>query len=264
VLDDADVNLAARAAWFGATVNRGQTCIASRRVLVHRSLYPAFVEALQPLVATGKAASLALDAQVRQAEQLLQSAKEEGASVMTSPLPAATDGEGPLSVPAVVLDARADMAICQEASFAPVLAVLTFDRMEEALELDRRCPYALGAAIFSASPAKAASLAASLRAGMVAVNDVVVPTAHPATPFGGNGASGWGVTQGAEGLLEMTVPQVVSTRGGKFRPHYDEAIGRPPLSAESFRALLAMSHGATFRERLGSFFRLVRSLRRQS
>src|SRR5439155_21927028 len=42
VLEDADVDLAARAAWFGATVNRGQTCLASRRVLVQRDLYQAF------------------------------------------------------------------------------------------------------------------------------------------------------------------------------------------------------------------------------
>ena len=47
VLDDADVAMAARAAWFGATLNRGQTCIAVRRAFVHRSVYQAFCDLLK-------------------------------------------------------------------------------------------------------------------------------------------------------------------------------------------------------------------------
>src|SRR5205823_10410343 len=54
VLPDADVNLAARAAWFGATVNRGQTCTAVRRAVVQRAVYPAFAESLQQPLATAK------------------------------------------------------------------------------------------------------------------------------------------------------------------------------------------------------------------
>jgi acyl-CoA reductase-like NAD-dependent aldehyde dehydrogenase len=261
VLDDADVPLAARAAWFGATVNRGQTCIASRRAFVQRNCYHQFVEALRALVATGQPMNLALESQVEQAERLIDSARADRATVLTPPGPSLPNGKSTLCHPAVILNARPNMAICQEASFAPVLAVLPFDTEEEAGQLDAACPYALGAGIFTAATARAARLAASLRAGMVAVNDVVVPTAHPATPFGGNRASGWGVTQGAEGLLEMTVPQVVSIRRGSFRPLYDAAVGRPPLSAASFRALLAVSHGRSLGERLGGLYRLVRSLR---
>jgi aldehyde dehydrogenase (NAD+) len=95
---------------------------------------------------------------------------------------------------------------------------------------------------------------------MVAVNDVIVPTAHPATPFGGVGNSGWGVTQGAEGLLEMTVPQVVSVRGGSFRPHYDMSAGSGVSRGEMVRALLAFGHGATLRQRVGGAWRLVKAL----
>src|SRR5205085_11390473 len=128
---------------------------------------------------------------------------------------------------------------------APVCAVLPFDGPAEALRLEAQCPYALGASVFTRSPARAAQLAAQLRAGMVTVNDVIVPTAHPATPFGGRGASGWGVTQGAEGLLAMTVPQVVSVRGGTFRPHYDGTGGPGGPLAETLRGLLEWSHAPT-------------------
>ena len=76
-----------------------------------------------------------------------------------------------------------------------------------------------GIDLHCAAPARAAELAGRLRTGMVTINDVIVPTAHPGLPFGGRAESGWGVTQGAEGLLEMTVPQVVGVRKGSFRPH---------------------------------------------
>jgi aldehyde dehydrogenase (NAD+) len=153
------------------------------------------------------------------------------------------------------------MAICREASFAPVLAVLPFDTPDEALAMDAECSYALGASVFTRDPGRARELASRLRSGTVAVNDVVVPTAHPATPFGGRGASGWGVTQGAEGLLEMTVPQVVSVRGGRFRPHYDLAAGKGAAGqADLVRGLLESAHAPTLAGRFGGWRRLLRGV----
>ncbi|HLJ95503.1 MAG TPA: aldehyde dehydrogenase family protein, partial [Gemmataceae bacterium] len=259
VLDDADLNLAVPAAWFGATVNRGQTCLASRRILVHRRLYPDFTTALQSLVADAQPMRLALETQVKQAENLIRDALAGGARLLQTP--GHTNGSGdPRVIPAtVVLDARPEMAICQQASFAPLMAVLPFDTLEEALHMDAQCPYALGASVFTANPAGGLHLAGHLRAGMVTINDVVLPTAHPATPFGGRGESGWGVTQGAEGLLEMTVPQLVSVRGGQLRLHYDTAVGKRPLSVAGFRGLLEWSHGATLRQRLNGLWQLLRA-----
>lgn len=263
VLDDADVGLAARAAWFGATVNRGQTCLAARRAFVHRGVYPAFVEALRPLAATGRPVRLALESQVRQAERLVEDALAAGARVLETPPcnPAAADDE---CTPAVVLDAGPDMAVCREASFAPLLAVVPYDDLEDAVRMNDRCSYRLGASVFTAKPRRAVRLAEQVRAGMVTVNDVVVPTAHPATPFGGVGESGWGVTQGEAGLLEMTVPQVVSVRAGTFRPHYDQAIGKMPISQESLLGMLEMSHGRGVGARWRGFVRFLRGLRKKS
>ena len=86
-------------------------------------------------------------------------------------------------------------------------------------------------------------------AGAVVVNDVLVPTAHPATPFGGRRASGWGVTQGEEGLLEMTEPQVVTVRGGTFRPHVDAGLTPTPAAARTVEGLLLVTHGRRLRDR---------------
>jgi acyl-CoA reductase-like NAD-dependent aldehyde dehydrogenase len=258
VLDDADVALAARAAWFGATLNRGQTCIAVRRAFVQRSIYPAFCAALRGLQGTGQSMALALEAQARQAERLVHDAVAAGGQLLGAGAP----GSGQNGCrPAVVLDAHPDMALCQEAAFAPVLAVLPFDHLEEALRMEAQCHYALGASIFSGSLDRAREVAAQLRTGMVTVNDVIVPTAHPATPFGGNGASGWGVTQGAEGLLEMTVPRVVSIRSGRYRPHYDLASGGPMGSQEGLlRGMLEHEHGRTFGQRWRGLWKVLRAL----
>jgi aldehyde dehydrogenase (NAD+) len=96
---------------------------------------------------------------------------------------------------------------------------------------------------------------------MITVNDVIVPTAHPATPFGGHGDSGWGVTQGAEGLLEMTVPQVVSVRTDRFRPHYDLAEGKGVAQqGELFRGLLESGHAPTLGQRLRGWRRMLGAL----
>jgi aldehyde dehydrogenase (NAD+) len=126
--------------------------------------------------------------------------------------------------------------------------------------MDGHCPYGLGASVFTRNPERGAALAARLRAGMVTINDVVLSTAHPATPFGGRGDSGWGVTQGAEGLLELTVPQVLSVRGGTFRPHYDLAVGKGAAQGELLRGFLESGHAPTFGGRCRGWWRLLRAL----
>jgi acyl-CoA reductase-like NAD-dependent aldehyde dehydrogenase len=263
VLDDADVPLAARAAWFGATLNRGQTCLAVRRALVQRPAYPTFCAALRDLAAGGAPMTLALAGQAEQARRLVADALARGGRLLDDKSLSLT--EGAACAPAVVLNARPDMALWTEASFAPLLAVLPFDGVDEAVRLDAACPYHLGASVFTGDPRRGFDLAAALGSGTVAVNDVVVQIAHPATPFGGTGASGWGVTQGAEGLLEMTVPQVVSARAGRFRPHYDQAPGpatpaRLAAHEELVRGLLEAGHAPGWRRRCRGWWRALRAL----
>jgi aldehyde dehydrogenase (NAD+) len=149
------------------------------------------------------------------------------------------------------------MAICQVDSFAPIAAVMEFDTVEQALEMESRCPYALGASIFTGDTKVAQEIAGRLRAGTVSINDVIAPTTHPATPLGGSGSSGWGVTQGVEGLVAMTVPQVISVRGGRFRPHYD---GATPALERLVRGILNWSHASRVGQRLQGLWHTIRGL----
>ena len=70
-------------------------------------------------------------------------------------------------------------------------------------------PFALGVTIFG-SERKARELVPQLDAGVAMINDVIVPAAHPEVALAARGASGFGATRGAEGLLEMTRPKVVT------------------------------------------------------
>lgn len=256
VLEDADIAMAAKAAWFGIALNRGQTCIAVRRIFVHRSRYAAFAETLTPLVEAAPAMSLVTRGQAEQMERLVEDARERGARVVVGK---AASGVAPT----LLLDATPDMLVCREASFAPLAAVIPFDSIDNALSLAAECPFGLAAAVFTNDVRVAEQLASRIPAGSVIFNDTLAPTAHPAMPFGGRGASGWGVTQGAEGLLAMTTPQAVTVRTGKYRPHADEVVSPDPATAEILRGLMRATHGRGWREWFGGVRQMMRGVRRK-
>jgi len=256
VLDDADLDLASRAAWFGCVLNNGQTCLGVRRVFVHKAVYEPFCDKLRALAKDAPPRRLALAAQVEQARRLVRDALADGGRLLVG----RPDGPDDSFPPTVVLDATPTAAMCREASFAPLMAVMAVESLEAAFEMDAACPYALGASIFTKSVAKVGPLATLLRAGSVAINDVIAPTGHPSTPFGGTGDSGWGHTRGEEGLLEMTTPQVVSLRTDRFRPHYD--LADPAAGAKQgdlLGGLLQATHARTLWQRLAGWWRFVRA-----
>lgn len=198
----------------------------------------------------------------RQASERLQAllahARERGGRVV----PGCDKREGALVRPTAVFDADPHWPLLQADVFAPVLAVVPVRDMEEALALDELCPYALGASIFG--PAETARrVAQRVRAGSVVVNDLIVPTADPRLPFGGRGRSGFGVTRGAEGLLEMTCVKTISLRRGRFRPHY-EPLSSKDGTDEIIQAWLQTAHGLGALARLRALARLFTGLARFS
>jgi acyl-CoA reductase-like NAD-dependent aldehyde dehydrogenase len=252
VCRDADLELAARALAFGITLNRGATCIAPRRVFVPGDRLVPFSGMLvaelkrRPSIEWSPAETGGLAA--------VQEALGRGAVLIHGrirPLPVT----GPL----VISNARPEMRLLCEDVFAPVMSLVSVTDDEEALIANARCPYALGASVFSRNPAAARSLADRIRAGSVVINDLIVPTADPRMPFGGLGQSGHGVTRGEEGLLEMTVPKVIARRTGRRRPHYRPLQDR---DAPLFRALFEVVHGGSLITRLRAVRRLVGFARR--
>lgn len=215
VLPSAQSVFVARALAFGLRFNGSATCIAPRRVFVTHDKAPALERALTERIAALPPTPVPLPVRAKLA-RLVEDALTKGARLI-GPTPSI---DSPALAPFAVADAQSHMALLTEDVFAPVLAVIPVADMDEALAQAAHCPYALGASVFGPEE-EARALAARVDAGAVTINDVIAPTADPRLPFGGRHRSGWGVTRGAEGLLEMTQVKTISVSAGRFRPHHD-------------------------------------------
>jgi acyl-CoA reductase-like NAD-dependent aldehyde dehydrogenase len=232
VLDGADLALVADCLAYGLRLNGGATCIAPRRVFLPERFALRLEQELRLRIA-GLPPVPVPAATLHRLRPLLQEAGMAGARISAWPGPTATP-------PILVTGAMPGLRLLQEDVFAPVISLIPVADTEAALAAAAQCPYALGASVFG--PVLAArALAARIDAGSVVINDLIVPTADPRLPFGGRHRSGFGVTRGAEGLLEMTVVKTVSVRRGRFRPHL-----APPRPADAGRmaALIGLLHGA--------------------
>jgi acyl-CoA reductase-like NAD-dependent aldehyde dehydrogenase len=254
VLPGADLKMVAAALAFGLRLNGGQTCIAPRRVFVPMDQMPALERRLLPLVTRLPAVPVSTSTLTR-GGQVLAEARHLGAR-LSAPVPSAT---GDTMSPVVIMDASPELAVCKEAAFAPIISLIRVASPMDALRLDAQCPYALGASIFGPESA-ALELASEVRAGSVTINDLIVPTADPRLSFGGRDASGYGVTRGADGLLEFTRIKTVSTRAGRFRPHYEQEHAG---DAALFTAYLRAAHAGSWRERSRSLLRVLSGLSRR-
>jgi aldehyde dehydrogenase (NAD+) len=243
VLPSASLDLVAGAMAFGMRLNGSATCMAPRRILLVDATPESKAELIEELLAAFAAiepVTLAVPI-LRQVNELLQQALNDGARIH--------GGSGPT----LLTEVQPDMAIAQADLFAPVAMLLDIRTEAGLLAAMEACPYALTAAIFG-DEAEARKLASKLTAGTVLINDLIVPTADPRLPFGGRKASGFGVTRGAEGLLEMTAVKVVATRTGKDTRHLS-ATG--PDHAALFEGVIQATHAATWTGRFNGIRKVI-------
>ncbi len=247
----ANLERVAQSIAYALVLNAGATCIAPRRIFVTREN----VENLSALLAEQLMEippQKIRPAIVAQAQSLISQAVGQGANILSGRLP---DLQQASMGPLVLSQVRSDMGIAQADLFAPVTSLITVDDLSEAVRLDGACPYHLGASIFGPEP-HASFWASKINAGCVTVNDIVVPTADPRVAFGGRGQSGWGLTRGAEGLLDMTRLKVVCRRRGRWMPHLNPQLSQDPIMLGN---LLKLFHASSLSERLGSLINIVRS-----
>lgn len=250
VRGDADIDLVVKALAFATPYNGGATCIAPRRVFVHRSIADELESRLVPQF-EAMPAVVADDAIAARLEELARDATDRGARLLAGDI---DQGRSETHVRPLLLTGVPQSASLLKADvFAPVLSLITVDSDEEAIRLNANCPYALGAMVFGrAEPANA--LAAKLDVGCVVVNDALAPTADPRVAFGGRRQSGYGVTRGAAGLLAMTQPKTVIEQTSNWRPHLEV-----PTAADEqlMRSYLAAAHGRNWRDRLHAAFQFM-------
>ncbi|MFM8398466.1 MAG: aldehyde dehydrogenase family protein, partial [Pirellula sp.] len=249
------------------------TCIAPRRILVHESMIVAFRKMLEEELCQppGEPWGTSMtSASYEQLKPLVQMALTQGARLLVDwecnpDLGETLDYPQPQtqwlpSGPVVLENVTPQMDIYGLDIFAPLMTIVMFRDIEQAIEYNERCKYGLCVSIFG-EHSQATQIASRIRAGSVILNDLIVPTADPRLPFGGRGESGFGVTRGEEGLLEMTIPRVISSRRGNWLPHSDLPQRRDEQLLDS---LLQFSHSARWTQRFQGLRSLIASFRTKS
>ena len=200
VLEDADLDVAASNAAWGAWLHQGQICMATNRVIVHESIAAALTQRLvakaQHLpVGDGASGQVALgpliDAKQRdRVHAIVQDSIAAGAKLL-----AGGQHEGLFYKPTVLTGVKAGMRVYDEEVFGPVANIITFKTDDEAVALANNHTGSLASAVISPSIGRAMAIAGQLNSGMVHINDQTVND-DCVNPFGGPGIAGNGSSVG--------------------------------------------------------------------
>src|ERR1700712_4830929 len=239
VLEDADVELAAHAAVWGAMFNAGQTCVSVERVYVLESVYDAFVDAVVRDVenlkmGAGEGYDFGAqidDSQVAVTERHVADAIARGAKVLTGGERPA--GPGSFYAATVLVDVDHSMACMTEETFGPTLPIMKVATVAEAVRLANDSPYGLSASVFSRDIEHAEDVAVELDCGAVNINDVISNLMCTTAPMGGWKTSGIGARfGGADGLRKFCRQEAIVTprtsvgAGGNYYNHSLKAMKR--------------------------------------
>jgi phenylacetaldehyde dehydrogenase len=206
ILPDADLALTIPAVARGIFSNGGQVCVAGSRVYAHRSVHDAVVDGLAKAATSLRlghgldpAADLGPLVNRKQADRVAAYVTEGAAQGIDVVAGGRQSGEfGTFFDPTVVTRVREDMRLMREEIFGPVVAVQSFDEVDEAIAFANDSPYGLAASLWSESLSNAHRLAARIKAGTVWIN--CHSYFSPELPKGGHKQSGWGYENGAPGL----------------------------------------------------------------
>lgn len=218
VCEDADLKRAAVGAVWAGIQNAGQTCGGVERIYVDRRVYLDFMALLKKMVESLRVGpdrdfdtdigAMTTRRQMEAVERHIEDAVSKGAAIYAvSPAPQGLPGQ---FMPATVLTGVShDMLVMKEETFGPVLGVMPFRDMEEAIGLANDCRLGLTASVWSRDRKKAIEIARKIRAGTVTINDHLMSHGLPEAPWGGFKESGIGRTHGELGFAEMTEPQCI-------------------------------------------------------
>ncbi|MBM3162031.1 MAG: NAD-dependent succinate-semialdehyde dehydrogenase [Chlorobi bacterium] len=210
VLDDADLDKAVAVCAASRLLNSGQSCIAAKRFIVHRSVKSRFEELLlrRMLAAkTGDPFDSATEvgpiarADLRDGlhRQVMESVRQGASLLCGGVLP---EGKGYFYLPTILSDVQKGMAAYGEETFGPVATVIEAEDDDEAVAIANDSEYGLGSAVFSADPVRAMRFARQLDAGNCFINAMV--KSDPRLPFGGVKHSGYGRELSSYGIREFT------------------------------------------------------------
>jgi len=219
VLPDADVEKVAEQLFWSSFSNAGQVCIAAKRIYIHEDIYDDLSKAIADYakgVTVGDGSQQGTGVgpiqnrkQFERVCELIQDAKDKGYNFLTG---GDTDPSGTgYYVPITILDnPPEDARIVAEEQFGPVMPLMKFSSVDEAIARANASEYGLAGAIWSKDTDAAVEIAEQLETGTVWINEFM--HLSPFAPFGGHKQSGFGAEYGIDGLKEFTYPQVITVK----------------------------------------------------
>ena len=253
VLEDADLERAARAAVYGAFSNAGQVCTSTERVYVVDAVADAFTrQVLEQTAILRQGAEGEFDVgpmiraeQIEVVEEHVRDALERGARLLAGGR-RNPDETGLFWEPTVLDDVSHDMRVMREETFGPVLPIMRVRDEDEALAWANDSRYGLNANVWTRQKRRGIRLAESIESGCAVVNDCMVTYGVTEAPFGGIKHSGMGRVNGEQGLLGMCHTQsiVIDRLGGRSEllwfPH---SLRKARWMRRAMRALWGTSLG---------------------
>lgn len=216
VLEDADIQEAAQIAVQNVVMNTGQVCTAGTRVIVPNSIKDKFEEAVKAVLphfpvgdprGQSVVGPLISQQQWDRVQGYIEKGVEEGATLLAGGAGKPEGLEkGYYVKPTVFTNVQNDMVIAQEEIFGPVMSIIPYDTLDEAIEIANDTIYGLAGYVIGKDPEALRKVASSIRAGQVTVNRA---PADFSAPFGGFKQSGIGREWGDFGIEEYLEPKVV-------------------------------------------------------
>jgi betaine-aldehyde dehydrogenase len=210
IFPDADMDAALDAATFGAYFNAGECCNAGSRLLLHSSIADDFLTGLaeraktvqvgDPLDPDTRVGAIISAEHLGKIEGHIRAAEHSGAKVRAGG--SRLESNGLFMAPTIVDKVTTAMDIARAEVFGPVVVALTFDTMEQAVELANATDYGLSAGVWSRDVDTAIGVGRGVRAGTVWINTFMDGT--PELPFGGYHQSGVGRELGRNAVKDYT------------------------------------------------------------
>jgi aldehyde dehydrogenase (NAD+) len=218
VFADSEIDSAVKGAINGIFYGKGEVCNAGSRLFLESKVQEEFLEKLvgrakkmqpaDPLDPKTRMGAIVSQEQMNTVLGYIEVGKKEGAKLIAGGNRVSVDGsKGFFIEPTIFGDVKNDMKIAQEEIFGPVLATLSFDDVDQVVELANRNPYGLAAAVWTRDVKKAHSVSRQLRAGTVWINTYGLMDA--ALPFGGYKSSGFGRELGGHAIEHYTEVKTV-------------------------------------------------------
>ncbi len=226
VFADADLEDAADGVAFGIAFNTGQCCVSGSRLIVERSVADKFSDMVadkfaktvvgDPLDEATQVGAITTDAQNTTIMKYIAKGRDEGAKLVCGGEQLDLGG-GQYITPTLFSGVSREMAIAREEIFGPVLTVMPFDTIEEAITIANDTEYGLAASVWTKNIDKALVVTRRVQAGRFWVNTTL--SGGPELPIGGFKQSGWGREAGIYGVEEYTQIKSVHIEIGK-REHW--------------------------------------------